>query len=86
MVSDSSGLKSKQLDHLKVKRLVQRILNPTEGKMLVMIDDEHVIGMIGDVSLMNDEHLVIDRTVIEPLIVDEHLVPEKIIDESLVIR
>ncbi|GKA25555.1 hypothetical protein Tco_0711664 [Tanacetum coccineum] len=54
--------------------------------MLVMIDDEHVLGMIGDVSLMNDEHLVIDRTVIEPLMVDEHLVPEKIIDESLVIR
>ncbi|GJT24461.1 hypothetical protein Tco_0894398 [Tanacetum coccineum] len=66
--------------------MVQPILNLTEGKMLVMMDDEQVFGMIDDVSLMNDEHLVFDKNVVEPQMVDSHWVPKKIVDESLVIR
>ncbi|GJW89811.1 reverse transcriptase domain-containing protein [Tanacetum coccineum] len=48
--------------------MVQPILNPNEGNLLVMMDDEKVLGMINDVSLMNDEHLVDDRTALKALI------------------
>ncbi|GKG19832.1 hypothetical protein Tco_0376931, partial [Tanacetum coccineum] len=53
-------------DHLKAERMVQPNLNPNKGNFLVMMDDEKELGMIDDVSLMNDEHLVDDRTVVEP--------------------
>ncbi|GJX75977.1 hypothetical protein Tco_0322788 [Tanacetum coccineum] len=66
--------------------MVQPILNPTKGKMLMMVDDEQVLGMISDVSLMNDEHRVVDRTVVEPQMVDEHMMSKKFVDKSLVIR
>nr|GEY42980.1 hypothetical protein [Tanacetum cinerariifolium] len=68
-----------------VERMVYPILNPTEGKMLVVMDDKHVFGMIGDVLWMNHEHWVVDRIVVDTHMVDEHLVPKKIVDESLAI-
>nr|GEV58786.1 hypothetical protein [Tanacetum cinerariifolium] len=48
--------------------MVQPILNPNEGKLLVRIDDEQVLGMIGDGSLVIDEKPVLDKNVVELLV------------------
>ncbi|GKD97859.1 hypothetical protein Tco_1381756 [Tanacetum coccineum] len=62
------------------------ILNPIEGKVLVMMDDEQVFGIFDDVSLKKDGYLVVNITIVELQMVDEHWVPKKIMDESLVRR
>ncbi|GJY04866.1 RNA-directed DNA polymerase, eukaryota [Tanacetum coccineum] len=40
-------------------------MNPTEGKLILVVDVEHVLGMVGDASLMIDEQLVLDKIVIK---------------------
>ncbi|GJV73486.1 hypothetical protein Tco_1493481 [Tanacetum coccineum] len=49
--------------------MVQLILNRVEGKLLVVVDDEHVHGLIGDVSLVMDEQLVLEKIGAKPLVI-----------------
>ncbi|GJS68943.1 hypothetical protein Tco_0683508 [Tanacetum coccineum] len=43
-------------------------MNPNKGKLLVRIDDEHVLCIIGDGSLVIDEQPVLDKNVVELLV------------------
>ncbi|GKC87750.1 hypothetical protein Tco_1148399, partial [Tanacetum coccineum] len=70
----------------KGRKMAHPILNPIEGKVLVMMDDEQVFGIFDDVSLKKDGYLVVNITIVELQMVDEHWVPKKIMDESLVRR
>ncbi|GKC36312.1 hypothetical protein Tco_1048696 [Tanacetum coccineum] len=44
----------------RVEMMEQQVLNPVVKMMLVIVNEEQVLGKIDDESLVFDEHLVVD--------------------------
>ncbi|GJW78738.1 ribonuclease H-like domain-containing protein [Tanacetum coccineum] len=53
--------------------MVQPVLNPIKGKLFEIFDDEQVLGMIDDVSLVMDEQPVLEKNADELLVLHKNV-------------